>query len=715
MHITGLRLASFRLFDDVEFQFAPGLNVVRGPNESGKSTVVRALVAALFEGPQADNVQTRSDYRWGAEEKPVLEIEFEDRGHRYRLIKDFRHRKVALQELEGPDCLTTTKAVEARIAGLIGFSDPAQFLRTACVTHDQMVSISGDSSGGRKLAGLLREVVVGDRESASMESAIKALSGEIDELKRGLERPAKNPGTIARLQEERESLISREKELKEGISDLESGKSRLSEVQRLLEDKEQRLKELEELLDKNGRSIELERRAKESRRKFSSADKVKDAGREFERTEARIERSFHGFLDLDPDVDAELKKEIELRESLGVLARELEGERSQEEAEPGRSGRRWVGWVGVALGAALVALGAALGTVHPALFSLLAPGILMLVAGAYLLVRARARAPAATAGMMDERISRADKEIEKMSARENEFLISVGCEDAATFFARFESYRELAGERDRIAAGFEALMWDRTMEEVEEERREASLEVSACDSELAELRPFRLSRERLEETAGEQGELAGEVEALRKEREGLGFHLGKTSADPEEALQLEEDLAWLWEAEQRARRRLRVYTMAGEAMRDTAERLVSSAVPALAEGVGRTFKVLTGGRYNTVEVRESDLAMSVYSSEKGEMIPVGELLSSLSKGTLSQLYLAARLQLVDMLSGGRRPPLIFDDSFSYFDEDRLRLLWDVLVEVARDQQVFLLTCCDRYDDLIGPGVNVIDLEPPPVE
>ncbi len=55
MHITVLRLAEFRLFDDREFRFSPGMNVIRGPNESGKSTGVRAVVAVVFEETHAGN------------------------------------------------------------------------------------------------------------------------------------------------------------------------------------------------------------------------------------------------------------------------------------------------------------------------------------------------------------------------------------------------------------------------------------------------------------------------------------------------------------------------------------------------------------------------------------------------------------------------------------------------------------------------------------
>jgi len=710
MHITVLRLAEFRLFDDREFRFSPGMNVIRGPNESGKSTVVRALVAALFEKPHADNVYTRSDLRWGAEEKPILELEFDHEGASYLLVKDFRLRTVVLEELGGSSRLTTTKAARARISEFLGFSDPAQFERTACVTHDQMMNISSDRPSARKLADLVREVVVGERESVAMEGALRTLAGEIDELKRGLERPARNPGTIARLQREREVMISRQKELTGGINELDSGRSRLKDVDRLLGEKERRLENLRELLNKNLKGIDLEKRMEESRRRFEFADRVKDAGTVLDRIEAEIERAYGGFLDLGIDAEVELLKEIEVRESLGVLARELEAEESPEEGKPSPSVPRWAGWIIVALGVVLVIGGATLWAVHAALLVLLAPGALILAAGAYLLLAGQ-EVPAGLNGVIGEQVARAEEEIAKLRAREKQFLGSVGCGSTKEFFTRFELYRDLVGERDNAAATAEALLGDRTMDEIKQERRNSSLEVSACDAELTEMEPYRVPPERLEEVTGELGELSREVEALSKEREGLEFHLGKTKTDPEETLQIEENLAWLWEAEQKARSRLRVTTLAYDAMKEVSRHLLSAAIPTMAEGVGRTLSVLTGGRYDTVEVRESDLAISVYSEQKGDMIPVEQVLSSLSKGTLSQLYLAARLELVDVITGGRRPPLIFDDSFSYFDDDRLERLWNVLLEVAKDQQVFLFTCCSRYDSLIGPDVNVIDLEP----
>ena len=47
MRITRLQLRNVRRHADLDLPLAPGLTVIRGPNESGKSTIQRALELAL--------------------------------------------------------------------------------------------------------------------------------------------------------------------------------------------------------------------------------------------------------------------------------------------------------------------------------------------------------------------------------------------------------------------------------------------------------------------------------------------------------------------------------------------------------------------------------------------------------------------------------------------------------------------------------------------
>lgn len=719
MRLSRMRIVNFRRFADVELEFAPGMNLIRGPNESGKSTVVRALMAVLFEKPGTSTVRSRLDLRWGVEEQPWLELVFADSDGDYRLIKDFGAKKVLLELPGGARPLGSAKAADSKIAELLGFRDPGQYLRTACVTHDQMINLGEDGGSAKKLAAMLREVVIGSRESGQMERAVRALSSEIDELKRGLERPTNNPGAIRRLQDEREVYMVRQKDLSVGVSDVAEQSDRLAEVEKLIEEKAARVGDLSGIIEKNQRLAEIEKRYDEAQDRFDAADRTKDAAKRLDGIQQQIESRFGGYDDLDPTADVELRKAIEMRASLKALKAEIAQDEVAEVVEveppPSRTRRsRRTGLTSIAAGLVLIALGIVLGaTVHAALFSASALGALLLAFGVYLLISHKGRPPEEPAAVeepepLEEPVGRAEAQVEKIEARERDFLSEVGCRTAEEFFSRFEAYRKISAERAEAAAGLKALLAGRNPDQVEADRRKAAIAVAGFDEQLADLAAFKLPPDKIEAAIREHRNLVAEVSELETERDGLSFHLVKTASDPEDALKIEEVVSWLWEAEQSARRRLRVATLARDAMRQASEEMLSSAVPVLAESVGATFSRLTAGRYSDVEIRESDLAVSVYSPEKHEMIPADELLSILSKGTASQLYLSARLELVGLLSSGRKPPLIFDDSFSYFDQRRLQALWQVLKEVSRDEQVLVFTCTDRYDEL-AEGVNVIDL------
>ena len=78
----------------------------------------------------------------------------------------------------------------------------------------------------------------------------------------------------------------------------------------------------------------------------------------------------------------------------------------------------------------------------------------------------------------------------------------------------------------------------------------------------------------------------------------------------------------------------------------------------------RDLATATGGRYRRVRVDDKTLDIEVHAPEKDGWVPV----SSLSQGTLDLVYLVARLGLVRLVTGDRRPPLIFDDPFVTLDD-----------------------------------------------
>ncbi len=78
----------------------------------------------------------------------------------------------------------------------------------------------------------------------------------------------------------------------------------------------------------------------------------------------------------------------------------------------------------------------------------------------------------------------------------------------------------------------------------------------------------------------------------------------------------------------------------------------------------------------------------------------------LSRGTLDQVYLAARLGLVRQVTQEQQPPLIFDDPFVTFDDDRAHQAAGLLRDLARDHQVLYLATSSRYDTVADAVIEL---------
>jgi hypothetical protein len=113
-------------------------------------------------------------------------------------------------------------------------------------------------------------------------------------------------------------------------------------------------------------------------------------------------------------------------------------------------------------------------------------------------------------------------------------------------------------------------------------------------------------------------------------------------------------------------------------------------------------------------VDDTDPGIKVYAPELGDWVDV----SVLSQGTLDLVYLAARIGLVRLVTGDRRPPLVLDDPFVTLDDDRAKRALALLKEISADFQVIYLTTSNRYDktadkvsQLPGPTAVTPDIDP----
>lgn len=121
MKISRLRVAELRAFRQ-PFELAglqPGLNIVAGPNEAGKSSLVRAIRAAFLERHRSTAVEDLRPYG-DAAAAPAIELDFEIGGTAYALRKRFLHKKRCELRIAGSRRLEGQEA-EDHLAELLGF------------------------------------------------------------------------------------------------------------------------------------------------------------------------------------------------------------------------------------------------------------------------------------------------------------------------------------------------------------------------------------------------------------------------------------------------------------------------------------------------------------------------------------------------------------------------------------------------------------------
>ena len=68
-------------------------------------------------------------------------------------------------------------------------------------------------------------------------------------------------------------------------------------------------------------------------------------------------------------------------------------------------------------------------------------------------------------------------------------------------------------------------------------------------------------------------------------------------------------------------------------------------------------------------------------------------------GTIDQLYLSLRLAIAKELCK-ESMPIILDEAFAYYDDERLENILKYLNEECKDNQVIIFTCTNREKEIL---------------
>ena len=126
---------------------------------------------------------------------------------------------------------------------------------------------------------------------------------------------------------------------------------------------------------------------------------------------------------------------------------------------------------------------------------------------------------------------------------------------------------------------------------------------------------------------------------------------------------------------------------------DAYEKMKKSVTPKFSQELSNTISKITNGKYTSIIPNdEQGLLVEI---ENGSYEPA----SKLSLGTIDQLYLSLRLSMVEELSE-EKMPIILDEVFAYYDDERLKNALLFLKEKCNKHQILIFSCTNREKELL---------------
>jgi uncharacterized protein YhaN len=305
--------------------------------------------------------------------------------------------------------------------------------------------------------------------------------------------------------------------------------------------------------------------------------------------------------------------------------------------------------------------------------------------------------------------SEIEAELRQAVADSAQQLGSLGLDDieaAEDLLAREEAH---VARMDQLTAQLDGLVGKEPHETLPTQRDAAALEIEQKTSALAALGPIAKeprARERLEVEVRDQ---ESALERSRDDEANARARVEANTVDAEEVAADVERLAASRDHLGALQRRQRVLDTTLLSIERAEVATMKTATRYLEGHMVRDVAAVTGGRYRRVRVDDKTLDIEVHAPERDDWVPV----NSLSQGTLDLVYLTARLGLVRLVTGDRRPPLVFDDPFVTLDDTRATRALGLLKQISSDFQIIYLTTSDRYDAAADavvelPGPTSID-------
>ncbi len=705
MQISHIILKDFGRFGDFSCDFSPGLNLIKGPNEAGKSTLAEAVMALLFVDPASGGTKIPKAVNWEGNQGPVIEAILDIDGSSFKLTKDFGQGVEEI--LKGNEKILSgdTGNINAWVSDKLGMPSPEVFKATACIGQGEISHIDDSIeaikdkleslvTGGReelaasitikKIRERIDQIAGEDGESGGEIGGIKAL---VDELGYNIDKLERD---IANLKEKRADLIQLETAFSNVAEDLSSGKEKYEFGLKACEYEKrfiEQVSELDQLYKRIQRAVEANEKIESLKSDRSQLMKI----------------SQNEIIEIE-QIDYSLNH---------LSAKCAELDEDAKEAEEDLNGYKTGGIYNVPALAGLLASGffaishfqGFLAGFYPHLWYALGGSVAVLMFGISITIsRKQNRAFLSKrydkfAGKLESLEEDIESRKNRLSERLQQFSVS-SVEDLKKSLWQLEENEKRI---EKETSYYNEILAGQTLSDLQKQHGDLDQQLNATSREREKLSQYLTDAADLERQKLVISQFEERVKDLEHERIILIQQIEMAEGGSEllasylERREKSKIRIEAWERE------LATLELTAKCIEEARHNVLVSKLEVLNKRTSKILDDLTSGRYSRVRFDKSNLQFEIWSDDKGDWLDPEKWLSA---GTMDQIYLAARLALADLVSEEKNSILILDDPFASYDEKRLKNAMKVIKELSENHQILLLTSQDHYDEWADSTINL---------
>ena len=601
MKIDDFKINNYGKIENSEVFLQNGINLIKGYNEAGKSTILSFLNSMLYgiDKTKKGNISEYDKYL------PWLSTNFSgsmnyrlDNGNNYYVFRDFKKITPIILDRNRNDITANFKQSKKGIdflEGQIGV-DKKTFQNTS-ISYQKLVIL--DDKNKAEMSGKLANLISTGEENYSYDDIIKRLNNkQLEEV--GTSRTKKRP--INNLEER---ILKLEQERREVLN---------------IKDKKERMTEERE----------------EMQKKFATVGYIKQMITEIKENFLKKETEKKIYTEIYNRIEKK-KEEIEekKKERIDVITKEKVFDR--------------IKWIYLIL--TLIAIPAA----YYYIYSLIAYVLLLI----FIYIIAKNNSDKRMADL-EEKNRAVEKELNilRKDVIQDERVIQ---KEKKEFEERFENVKKEMFQKYKNFVNREYL--ERILKkDIEGVFKEASEIEKEYENTMYRLSQINAERNVVESTSGKLAEIVEELEELKQEREKL--------------LNYNDTIE-----------------IAKEILKESYDELKNNVGPEFDKKLSYIVKKITNGKYDDVYI---DINHNIkMKTEHGEYVN----LERFSTGTIEQVNLALRLAYIDTISK-ESLPIILDEAFAFYDDERLANIMRFLSEEYINRQVIIFTCSNREKKII---------------